>query len=694
MTFESPFSLLGLLLLLPLIWLHLRRHRETTVRFPAMEILRRIVVRRHLENRTRFLLLLILRAAVLCAFTLAAARPSIAVWRPGGIRSGPTLSQVMIIDDSASMMQKDEDGRSAFSLALTHAMAELDRLRPEDAVHILLAGRPPRPVLDGFTTDRAPVAAALASLRPGFRTNDTERAIEEASLLLQDARTPQTEILFITDLCGDPPSKAVLRGLSANLRVVGTMPRAPRNVSIDRVDVAAGASGGPLEMAISVRVTNRDAFRRRLLPLKLFLDDQPAAAGTMDIPAGGTATKEFSHRFDDKGLHRGVVQIEGDRMAADDRRWFTADVRRAINVLIINGDNRPGSYRDETFYLSRALETPVPGDYPLAVQMVDPETAKVTPFEDQSVIFLAGVNEPSPALGDRLVAWVEAGGGLFVSPGTGPLSWRHLQTVLPGRIRATRKHPASGGYRPGAMDLAHPVFAGFEGGLTGLENLTAATHLLLEPDPSLDRAVLAQFEDSAPLLVERKVASGRVMLLTTTVDRDWTTLPIQPGFLPLMQRSVRYLAASLDDRQPRSVPVGQAVPLEVVEGMRQLIVRTPGGRNVAFSANRLADQTRLWFKDTSAPGIYRVYSRMPGYGGLVEQTAAAFTVNVSPEESDLTRTWSPSDGGDDSDGLYEAVKGHLPIWSYLLLAGILLLLAETIASGWGLRKSHLGKGRT
>ncbi len=79
MTFESPFSLLGLLLLLPLIWLHLRRHRETTVRFPAMEILRRIVVRRHLENRTRFLLLLILRAAVLCAFTLAAARPRIAV---------------------------------------------------------------------------------------------------------------------------------------------------------------------------------------------------------------------------------------------------------------------------------------------------------------------------------------------------------------------------------------------------------------------------------------------------------------------------------------------------------------------------------------------------------------------------------------------------------------------------------------
>ena len=84
--------------------------------------------------------------------------------------------------------------------------------------------------------------------------------------------------------------------------------------------------------------------------------------------------------------------------------------------------------------------------------------------------------------------------------------------------------------------------------LPGLSRVRTHTIMLVEPDARTQRRVLARFTNDAPALLERAVGAegqGRVLLLATTIDRDWSDLAIRPGFLPLMQQIVLYLGCLL-----------------------------------------------------------------------------------------------------------------------------------------------------
>ena len=47
--------------------------------------------------------------------------------------------------------------------------------------------------------------------------------------------------------------------------------------------------------------------------------------------------------------------------------------------------------------------------------------------------------------------------------------------------------------------------------------------------------------DGTPLLLERAMGAGRVLLFTSSLDREWNDLPVQPAFVPLMAGIANYL---------------------------------------------------------------------------------------------------------------------------------------------------------
>ena len=53
---------------------------------------------------------------------------------------------------------------------------------------------------------------------------------------------------------------------------------------------------------------------------------------------------------------------------------------------------------------------------------------------------------------------------------------------------------------------------------------------------------LISLENGAPVLLYSQKERGRVMVLSTTIDRDWTDLPIQPDFVPFVQGVIRFLS--------------------------------------------------------------------------------------------------------------------------------------------------------
>jgi hypothetical protein len=424
------------------------------------------------------------------------------------------------------------------------------------------------------------------------------------------------------------------------------------------------------------------------LDVILEVEGVKVAQGSMDVPAKGSSTKRFFHRFDKDGTHRGLTRIGKDSLPEDNVRHFAVTIRSAFPVLVINGDYRPGSYRDETFYLRRALETPMPGEVTIQPLIVDVDTAVSGTLSGNSVVFLAGVSNLSAPFADRLIEYVKRGGGLFVSPASNGGQLSAIKSILPAKVRSIRQ--ASGPEQPfriAAVNRSHPMFAPFGNGPTGLEKMTVSGHLLVEPEPSTNRRTLIDLAGGLPLLLERRIGEGTIMLLTTTLDRDWTDLPIRPGYLPLVQRATRYLAGRLDDHSPRRVMVGQPIGIEVSQGMRRLIVRGPGNRNTTFVARDLTGKLEIEFEDTLIPGHYQVWAEILSFGGLREIPALGFVVETYPGESNPKRVISIVDKNDLSN--FAPVRGVFPLWPYLLIGLMLLLLVETFTSVQGLRKSHV-----
>jgi hypothetical protein len=689
-SFENPWMLLGLLSLALPLWLHFRHRREQRIAFPAVAVLRRVASLRAPRLRLRRLLLLIARLLALIALVMAMARPGLLVTRPGGIRSGMALAQVIVIDDSLSMRQLGADGATAFQRAVDIALAEIGRLRPGDGASVLLAGRPARAVVEDLEFDLDRLRAKIDQIDPGYRAGDIEGALRIAARLLEDSPLPQREVLVITDLADAGWQKRGMAWSSESgigFRVLAAVSGpVPDNATVERVRVSPSGEGIQREVEIEARVVNHGKQAIEGLDVVLELDDQEVARASLDVPAGGAATKRFHHRCAEEGAHRGHVRIPADALAEDDLRHFVVVASEALKLLVIDGDYRPGSYEDEAFYLRRALETPAPGEVPIRTFVVDEETAETGPLGGYDVVFLAGVDRPSATLSDRLIDYVRGGGGLFVAPGRVGGKLEGLAAVLPAAVRSVRKARTGRPLKVAAINRAHPVFELFGEGPTGLEQTRVSTHLLVEPDPVSERSVLAELAGGVPLLLERSVDRGAVMLLTTTLDRDWTDLPIRPGYLPLMQRAARHLAGRLGEREPRRVRVGAAVELEVSRGMQRIVVLAPGGDERAFPAKELTGRTKVVFDKTDRPGSYRVWAEVPDLGGLVELISSEFVVEVDPAESDLTHRIDAI--AEEEGQVLAAAEGRLPIWPYLLLLAVLFLLAETGFAGSGLRRSH------
>lgn len=154
----------------------------------------------------------------------------------------------------------------------------------------------------------------------------------------------------------------------------------------------------------------------------------------------------------------------------------------------------------------------------------------------------------------------------------------------------------------------------------------------------------------------------------------------------MVQRAARYLAGRLDERGPRRILAGRPVRIEVSRGMQRLLVRGPGEVDTTYPAVELADKSFIDFDATTEPGLYRVWAEMPGFGGLRELPALGFVVETDPAESNPARVVAPP--AEEETSRFAPVKGSLPLWPYLLIAALLLLLAETWLSGQGLRRSH------
>ncbi len=413
---------------------------------------------------------------------------------------------------------------------------------------------------------------------------------------------------------------------------------------------------------------------------------RPVGAAFIDIAPSQTTAVHFNHKFSQPGEYAVQVRIENDALDLDDGRSAVITVKEAVPVMLVNGKAAPEPLERATEFLHLALnpyeKEPAPRGFPIRPKVVsesqfgDAGLGDLTGFD---CVFLCDVARLSLAEVRRLETHLASGGGVVFCLGPhidfesyNRLLFRNAHGLLPARLLGVQQAPAERAFtlyadeenykRPpldafaSDRDRSSLMFARFRryvrtepvpGGrarkvLSFMPDAPAPADggASKEPLPAGDPAILEWQPPAGKDRGRRLMASyrGPVVLLTSTVNMDWTTWPISPSFPAMMQELLRFAIAGRLREQAVLVgdPLEEFLPLGSA-GLEVALV-TPEGRNEATQTHDRDDACIFAWADTYSSGVYRAT-----LGANPREHLFAVNVPVATEtqqtcESDLTRT--------------------------------------------------------
>jgi hypothetical protein len=680
MGFVAPLVLVGLGALAIPVLIHLiQRERKRVVEFPSLMFLRRIPYQSVRRRRIRDWLLLVLRLAALALIVMAFARPFFRRSELAAAAQNGAREAVILVDTSYSMEYGDR-----WQKAKAAAAAAIRALGPGDRASLVLFSSGAE-VAVRSAADRGRLEAALASAATGPGATRYAPALKLAGSLLGESALPRREIILITDFqrrgWEQTPGRDdvklpdrttltpvnVASGETSNLAVTPVSLQRTRFENHDRIVVTGG-------------VVNHGTKPVTGVTLALDVDGQSIQSMTTDVSPGGSSSVTFNPFTVASRNMRGTVRLPADALNRDNVFHFVVSPSEPVHAVVIN---RSGAER-EALYLSRALAI---GESPrVDLTTRTPTTVSDADLRQASVVIVNDVQVPDE-LADRLTRFVTAGGGLLVAAGPHATWPAHAAATVPGLpgdpIDRTTTTPS----RLGALEYSHPVFELFRAPRSG--DFSAARFYGYRGVQKPVGLVLARFDDGTPALMEtqdRKTGAGRVLLWSSTLDLEWNDLPVKPVFLPFVHTVTKYLADFAE--APASLTVGQVIPAPRRAPGRGTSASRGGTIAVAPSGARVSIETEDGALELGEQGFYDV--RTQGAGA---DSATTLASNVDLTESDL----APLDPRE----LAAAVAGRAPgenggpgiarpsdeaqsqaqrLWWYLLVAGGLLLAAETLLS--------------
>ena len=698
MAFLQSWMLWGLLAVSVPVAIHLiHRRKANRVPFPAIDFIlrsRKAVARKF---RVKQLVLLMLRCALVAAAAVAAARPLFPGRDAAVGPSGGPAAVAIAIDTTMSMRTHVGSGKdeTAFHAAQDAALALVDSLGPDVEGVVVPYGDEARSIPTVPTADKTVLAGAIRELTAGYASANVEKALDTAAAALASTTKPRKLVYLFTDGAQGGWHDVIPRDPSQQIawRVVDVTSRATPNAAVIALDVHEEGGG-------AIARADLQSFAETALPgtgVELLLGDRASGRNFVDLGPGASASTTFTLGAPPAGLNVAMARLTPDSLTEDDSRYAVFRGRARIRTLIVDGDPKTTIRDAETFYLERALAPAREASNTVAPVVVDAEGFARANLAQFDVVVLANVGTLPATLVTSLKRWVDAGGGLLLSAGDkveAEEANANLGDLLPMRLRGVRStksaHTEGGAQEAPPLNLApppaiHPVTSAIDASALDVLGTTKfKTTELLEGGTSAN--TILKFSDGSPALVERAIGRGRVAFFASSLDREWTDLPISTLYLPLMRRMIRYLAGELGEAGTGEVVVGHPVKIEVGE-RKAVRVEGPDG----YPAEVIAAVDGAIEVTPPIPGVYRIAKED---GSADERLASkSFAANVDTAESDLrkvgraelTRIFGGVDfdtsGGLGTGGTAKGAVPDRPIWGMLLGLAVVALVLEGVVTG-------------
>jgi Aerotolerance regulator N-terminal/von Willebrand factor type A domain len=679
MSFLTPLFLLGLAgLAVPVIIHLIQRERKNVVHFPSLMFLQRIPYQSVRRRRIRNWPLLLLRLAALALIVAAFARPFLRRQALAAAAAGGAREVVILVDRSYSMGYGDRWTRaSAAARSAIGSIGQADRA----SIVFFAAGAD---VALRSAADHGRLEAAVLTARPGSGATRYGPALKLAGSIISESPLPRREVVLISDFqrSGWQGAEGVRLPDGVALTAVPVGDAETANVTVTPVSMQRSTFSEQDRVTVTGGAVNHGAKAVANLEIALELDGRPVQTEHLNIEPNGSASVSFTPFTPAAQGTRGTVRIGADALPLDNAFHFVVAPKQPVRVVIAD---RPGSARDASLYLSRALSL---GDDPaFDVSVKSIEGLSQDDLQRAAVVILNDT-PVAPLAAERLGAFVARGGGLLVAAGEratwpAPGASAAVADILPAAPAAMVDRTQGISGRLGALEYGNPIFEPFRAARSG-DFSSARFYSYRSVAPVKDAQIVARFDDGAPALLERRVGNGRVLMWTSSLDLEWNDLPLKSVFLPFVHRMATTLAAYRN--KPAWLTVGEVLeparPAAVPGAARAAsprVVLTPSGERVALDGEgpdvlELAEQ-----------GFYEIRAQ-----GRDAGPALTVASNLDLAESDLA-PMDPQDvvagatgraGGAVAEGSNATVtdqdqERNQRLWWYLLFAGIVILAVET-----------------
>jgi len=346
--------------------------------------------------------------------------------------------------------------------------------------------------------------------------------------------------------------------------------------------------------------------------------------------------------------------IEGERSAG--AVALTGDALKRREIALITGQEPDEGPRllSPAYFLKKAF-----GPNADVIEGTLTDTLPANP----DTIVLADVAAIPDETARAVTDWVERGGTLlrFAGPrlAASDLSRDREDPLMPVRLR--RGGRGVGGAMSWGESKRLQEFSA-DSPFHGLEipdDVSVDSQVLAQPDPELSNRIIARLSDGTPLVTQKGLGEGRVVLFHVTANAEWSSLPLSGLFVEMLERlAVSGHRTSLSEDDMEGTVWAAETVLDAFGNIGT------GGAIAGIDGALLAAGRPM---RGMPPGVYSAAGR--------DRNVALNA--ISPEKVLKPASWPPDQRVENLDAVRDiGLKG------WVLTAALALLALDTLASMW------------
>ncbi len=532
------------------ILIHLfTRRRLVRVEWPSLRFLMEIQKKQMKRMKLRQILLLILRTLILLLVIGAFARPAIRGAFGGGVGAHENTAVAILLDRSYSMGQ-EAAGVDLFVRAKHLAGDIISMLKEGDEILIIPFDSKPSAMTPRPSRFISGAQESIDSLQISHSGTDIWAALADAIEKIGESRLLHKEIYILTDNRAEGWRRTGHLDVPERIRIYAMTiePDDERNLACSEIQFPRTLlqQGVQFELFTTIRSFSPNPVSNHVVDL--YIDDLRISQWSVDLPSGGSELLPLRGRVDGGGFHHGRIELEGDALPSDNKRYFSMRIPNKLDVLVVGGK--------ETTFIEKAL-APAGSDF-FSVERIEYARLAGKQLSQYGVVILSDPPVLTAGMGNAVRGFMERGGGLIALFGGSAEPEKSFASIFGENsdfsvMASIGGDEGVGRFELGNADFDHPVFVPYAD--EGLPSVDFRRIAAIEKAPL---SILA-FSNRLSAIAEGDFGDGKAILCAFSADLRYGNIATSGFFVPVLHRLTQYVAKDVAAFDPGYIVGDRAV---------------------------------------------------------------------------------------------------------------------------------------